>query len=129
MQRLKDKELKRKHLLKRGIKDSDSDKKKLKIPRNIRTRKSLRFQIPGTNLKFCKNTPLTAEIKRIFGRRIFQIIPEEMKQPGCVPILSMYIDKENRAIVWHVDLVEHEDYIVQDETGEAKFVPDTEYRK
>jgi len=28
-----------------------------------------------------------------------------------------------------VDLVEHEDHIVQDEPGKAKFVPDTKFKK
>lgn len=129
MQRLKDKELKRKHKLNRGIKDSDSDKKKLKIPRNIRTRKSLRFQVPGTNLKFIKTTPLTTQLKRILGRSVFKILPPEMKQPGFVPILSVYLDKDNKQIVLRADLVEHEDYITADENGNPVLVPDENYKK
>jgi len=32
-------------------------------------------------------------------------------------------------MVLRAELVEHEDYIIEDENGKAKFVPDTEYRK
>ena len=125
MLRTKDKELKRQRKLRRKPKEDGS-----KIPKNIRTRKSLRFQVSGSQqLKFCKNTPLTKELKQILGRNVFKIIPEEMKRPGYIPAISVYLDKENRCMVLRADLVEHEDLIVTDENGEAKFEPDTEYKK
>ena len=123
MLREKDRQLKRQRKLKRKLKENS------KIPKNIRTRKRLRFQVSGAEqLKFCKNTPLTKELRQILGRNVFKIIPEEMKRPGYVPFISIYLDKANRCMVLRTDLVEHEDFIVEDEHG-AHFEPDTEYKK
>jgi len=123
MMRLKDKELKRKRLLKPKKKDNG-------VKKNIRTKNLRRFQVAGSGqFKFIKTFYLTQEVKKLFGRNIFKIIPPEMKQPGFVPILSVYLDKENKQMVLRAELVEHEDYIIEDENGEAKFVPDTEFKK
>lgn len=100
------------------------------VRKNLKTHKTLRFQVAGRQrLKYCRSLPLGLEMKQLFGRDINRIIPSEMKEKGFVPIISIYRDNDNNNIVLHCSLVEHQDDIVTDENGNARFVRNTDFQK
>ena len=100
------------------------------VKKNLKSRGIKRFQAAGQNkLKFIRKRYFTKIFRQLFGRETDDIIPAEMKQPGMVPIFSIYKDTENRQIILRCDSVEYEDEIVTDENGKACFKRNTAYRK
>ena len=100
------------------------------VKKNLKSRGIKRFQVAGKNkLKFIRKRYFTKTFRQLFGRETDDIIPSEMKQPGMVPVFSVYKDTENNQLILRCDSVEYEDELVRDENGNACFKRNTEYRK
>ena len=115
MKRTKDTELKRHGKLK--PQKTDTGRKK-----NIRTHSASKIVVAGKQgLKYIKTLPLTPQLKQLLGRCVFKILPEEMKQPGILPKLSLFLDAKNGNLVLHATHRYYEDAIIDDGDGHAHF--------
>jgi len=122
MLRNKDRQLKRERKL------VPKCRKDTHIKKNIRHKQPIEFQVKGTApLKFCREIPLTTEVKRLLGRCVYKILPGIAKQPGYVPHLVIYRDTQTNVLVIKAQLVEREDFLCFDKAGKPIFVPDTEF--
>jgi len=121
--RKKDKELRRAHKLRAKCRKDTSIKK------NIRHKQPIEFQVKGKlPIKYCREIPFTTEARRVLGRCVYKIVPEAMQKPGYIPHLLIFRDTQTNCLIIKAQLVEHEDFVAQDETGEYSFVPDTDFK-
>jgi len=121
--RKKDKELRKAHKLRPKC------RKDTHIKKNIRHKQPIEFQVKGQlPIKYCREIPLTTEVRRVLGRCVYTIIPEAIRKEGYVPHLLIFRDTETKCLIIKALLAEHEEYITQGATGEPCLVHDADYK-
>jgi len=90
---------------------------------HARKKSSISFQACGNNgVKFCKPLPLTPALTKAFGREIWKIVPNLVKQTKeSYPVLSVWHDKENGNLILRCDARSTKAHIVHDKNGVATY--------
>lgn len=90
---------------------------------NARKKSIISFQACGNNdVKFCKPLALTPALAKAFGREIWKIVPELVKQTKeSYPVLSVWHDKQNGNLILRCDARNTKAHIVHDKNGVATY--------